>query len=147
MRALTIRQPWAALIAHADKRIENRVWPTSYRGPLLIHAGKSIDRRAMEHPPVAAEVRRLREKGIQLELGAVIAVAQLSGCHSPDGFCTRWSAPGQFHFELDDDVLALPLPVPWTGRLQLWHPPAELVARIRPQLSDEQAAQLPEVSA
>ncbi|MFI8992155.1 ASCH domain-containing protein [Streptomyces antimycoticus] len=137
MRALTIRQPWAALIAHADKRIENRVWPTSYRGPLLIHAGKSIDRTALKHPPVAAEVRRLRDQGIQLELGAVIAVAQLSGCHQPDGVCTRWSAVGQFHFELSH-VAALPLPVPCTGRLQLWFPSAELLDRIRPQLGDFQ---------
>lgn len=36
MRALTIRQPWAAAITYADKRVENRVWPTSYRGYLEV---------------------------------------------------------------------------------------------------------------
>lgn len=45
-KCLTICQPYAALIMLPDsheraKRVENRGWPTSYRGPLLIHAGKS----------------------------------------------------------------------------------------------------------
>src|SRR3954462_15938308 len=44
MRALSVRQPWASLIAHGHKLIENRSWCTSYRGPLLIHAGQSVDR-------------------------------------------------------------------------------------------------------
>ena len=46
MKAITICQPYADLICLPDddsraKRVENRTWPTKYRGPLLIHAGKS----------------------------------------------------------------------------------------------------------
>jgi hypothetical protein len=41
VKALTICQPYAELIARGQKRVENREWPTRYRGPLLIHAGKS----------------------------------------------------------------------------------------------------------
>jgi hypothetical protein len=41
MRALTILQPWAEMIARGVKRIENRTWRTSHRGPLTTHAGKS----------------------------------------------------------------------------------------------------------
>lgn len=41
MKALTICQPWAWAIAAGHKHVENRTWPTSYRGPLAIHAGKS----------------------------------------------------------------------------------------------------------
>lgn len=41
MKALTIRQPWASLIAHGVKTIETRSWSTKYRGPLAIHAGKA----------------------------------------------------------------------------------------------------------
>lgn len=40
MRALTIRQPWAQLIALGIKWIETRSWATKYQGPVLIHAGK-----------------------------------------------------------------------------------------------------------
>jgi len=41
VRALTVRQPWASLIACGVKTIETRSWSTKYRGPLLIHAGKA----------------------------------------------------------------------------------------------------------
>lgn len=46
IRALTIKQPWASLIAAGEKRVENRSWTTRYRGPVAIHAGKGIDRGA-----------------------------------------------------------------------------------------------------
>lgn len=39
--ALTVCQPWAWAIMDGPKRWENRSWSTNYRGPLLIHAGKS----------------------------------------------------------------------------------------------------------
>jgi hypothetical protein len=42
MPALSIRQPWAWLIVNGFKDIENRDWPTKFRGPLLIHAGKKL---------------------------------------------------------------------------------------------------------
>lgn len=41
MKALTICQPYAELIARGEKVIENRTWPTSFRGQFFIHAGKS----------------------------------------------------------------------------------------------------------
>ena len=40
LKALTVSQPFADLIADGTKFVENRVWSTSYRGPLAIHAGK-----------------------------------------------------------------------------------------------------------
>ena len=42
MKALTLTQPWAALVAIGAKHIETRSWATSYRGPLAIHAAKGI---------------------------------------------------------------------------------------------------------
>lgn len=42
MRALTLHQPWASLIAVGAKSIETRSWRTNYRGPLAIHAGKRV---------------------------------------------------------------------------------------------------------
>lgn len=38
MKALTLHQPWATLVAAGVKRIETRSWSTKYRGPLAIHA-------------------------------------------------------------------------------------------------------------
>ena len=40
MKALTLHQPRASLVALGVKTIETRGWSTTYRGPLLIHAGK-----------------------------------------------------------------------------------------------------------
>lgn len=48
MKVLTIKQPWATLIMQGNKRFEFRGWQTKYRGDLLIHAGKSIDKEAMK---------------------------------------------------------------------------------------------------
>jgi len=38
MKALTIKQPWASLIAHGIKDIENRTWKTNFRGRIYIHS-------------------------------------------------------------------------------------------------------------
>jgi hypothetical protein len=38
MKALSIKQPWASLIAHGIKNIENRTWRTKFRGRIYIHA-------------------------------------------------------------------------------------------------------------
>lgn len=44
MKALSILQPWAWLIVHGHKNIENRRWSTRERGRILVHAGKSYSR-------------------------------------------------------------------------------------------------------
>jgi hypothetical protein len=43
MKALSIRQPWAWLIVHGHKDIENRTWTTTFRGRFLVHAGRTFD--------------------------------------------------------------------------------------------------------
>lgn len=44
MKTLSIRQPWANLIVHGIKDIENRSWRTNYRGRVLVHAPAKADR-------------------------------------------------------------------------------------------------------
>ena len=41
---LSVRQPWASLIVHGIKAIENRAWSCAYRGRIVIHAGKTWGR-------------------------------------------------------------------------------------------------------
>lgn len=48
LKALSINQPWAWLIANGYKRVENRDWNTKYRGWFLIHAGLRIDHAAYD---------------------------------------------------------------------------------------------------
>lgn len=67
MKALTISQPYASLIASGEKWVENRRWGTSYRGPLAIHAGKGTQYVT-------------RDQLQDFPNGGVIAVAQLIAC-------------------------------------------------------------------
>lgn len=67
LRALSIRQPWAWAILHASKGIENRGWDgCSYRGPLLLHAGKGCTRA--EYASACAAIQLMRA---DMGLGAI----------------------------------------------------------------------------
>lgn len=48
MKVLTIKQPFASLIVEGLKEYEFRTWKTKYRGEFLIHAGKGVDKKAMD---------------------------------------------------------------------------------------------------
>lgn len=48
MKVITLKQPWATLVAEGLKKYEFRSWKFNYRGELLIHAGKGIDKDAMK---------------------------------------------------------------------------------------------------
>lgn len=130
MKALTVRQPWADAIAQPSrsfigpKRIENRTRQTHYRGPFLLHAGLSEDR--------AAAIPR--GAGWPDARGAVIAVAEITGCHRSDGrCCPEWGFDGVWHWELAD-VQTLLRPVPALGRLGLWTPDDDLVRAVKASL-------------
>ena len=80
MKAITICQPFAELIIRGVKPVENRVWRTDYRGPLLIHAGKSRDWLTLDSTQ-SVDV----DYGIPIDamaFGAVIGIATLTYCHS-----------------------------------------------------------------
>lgn len=47
MKAISLKQPWASMIARGDKTIETRTWPTKYRGDLLIVASKNPKRSGL----------------------------------------------------------------------------------------------------
>lgn len=82
MKAITIKQPWASLIALGEKKFETRSWQTKYRGPLAIHAGKSIDKDACEDSWIKGV---LTEHGItsykDLPTGVVLATVELVDCY------------------------------------------------------------------
>jgi len=83
MKALTICQPYAHLICLPDdddrrKRVENRTWPTNYRGPLLIHAGKSRQWLELNDAGDRDELYDLALEDMQF--GAIIGIANLRDC-------------------------------------------------------------------
>ncbi|HET9893736.1 MAG TPA: ASCH domain-containing protein [Streptosporangiaceae bacterium] len=161
--ALTVHQPWAAAIMWAGKNVENRTWPTKYRGPLLIHA-------ARKHPKWADYLIIRRISGIALgwldtrktpaatmdlarfwprntgSLGVILGVVDVVGCHldaecwhvndeSKVAFCTPWSVRDQYHWEFANPR-PFARPVPANGRQRLWKvTDPEAVAQVRTQLA------------
>ena len=71
MKVITIKQPWATLIAKGYKEYEFRTWKTKYRGDILIHAGKGIDKKAME---------QFKHLNLEYPAGRIIAKATITDC-------------------------------------------------------------------
>jgi len=133
MLALSIRQPWAWLIVHGPKRIENRAWPTRYRGPFLIHASKWWSRRIVSETLDALRLQGLLAEPAKtlgggpffpieqmaVETGGIVGRAVLVDCVTEHR--SSWFA-GPFGFVLADDVEPLPFR-PWRGELGLFRVP------------------------
>lgn len=137
MKAITIKQPWASLIALGEKRFETRSWQTKHRGALAIHAGKTVDKEACEDSWIRGV---LAEHGIvswkQLPTGVVLAMVDLVDCHKVGlrvGSVVCTSGPmiqgleyefgdyteGRYAWELTN-LKVLPEPIIAKGQLSLW---------------------------
>ncbi len=96
--ALSIKQPWAALIVHGLKTVEVRGWGTRLRGVVLIHASGTADERPQVWEGLPAEVSATA----QLR-GGLIGAAELVDCVSyrnRDAFAAdrprHWNRPEWF---------------------------------------------------
>lgn len=126
MKALTICQPYPWLILIGDKHVENRTWPTRYRGPLAIHAGKS--REWLD----AFDEDNATEAGYPLVFGAVVGICTLADCVHVDQINAgqlderfpqlihRDHVGGPYCWVLTD-VRRLVTPVPWRGAQGLFN--------------------------
>jgi hypothetical protein len=133
VKALSILQPWASLVAVGAKQYETRSWRTDYRGPIAIHASKRLGPRERDFCKHALVASACGSAGVddparQLPRGAVIATARLVAVHRTEDIRRRLTEEectfgfyddGRFAWELAD-VVALNHPVPATGMLGLW---------------------------
>lgn len=71
MKTITLKQPWASLIANGYKKYEFRTWKTNYRGPILIHAGKGIEKDALA---------RVKKYNLDFPAGRIIAKVNIIDC-------------------------------------------------------------------
>lgn len=71
MKVLTLKQPWATLVAEGIKKIEFRSWKTNYRGKILIHAGASIDKE---------ELKKFSNLNLKYPSKRIIAVVEIVNC-------------------------------------------------------------------
>lgn len=119
--ALSIRQPWAWLILHAGKDIENRTWPTRFRGRVLIHASKGMTRD--EYAMAWQFADSVRDQHIELppfeslERGGIVGEVEIVGCVVRS--TSEWFV-GYYGFELSNPK---PLPfMPCRGALGFFRP-------------------------
>lgn len=164
MKALTLTQPWASLVAVCEKQLETRSWSTRYRGPLLIHAAAGFagagGKRAAENlthlepfrSALMAAGQQAGEARIfsfgMLPLGAIVAkcdlldvietaeevdalregvdVGDLDGVRIERELAFGNFTPGRFAWVLAH-VERLAEPIPCTGALGLWTPPAHVI--------------------
>ncbi len=98
--ALSIRQPWAWLILHGGKDIENRNWESDFRGRVFIHASKGMTRE--EYAEGVEFARRVDRKLIvppfeKLPRGGIVGEVEITGCVTESG--SAWFV-GSYGFSL-----------------------------------------------
>jgi hypothetical protein len=142
MKAISLLQPWASLIACKAKTCETRSWRPAHLGPLAIHASARFPaefRKLCDEWPFCKYVMR------DLPLGAIVAVARLVKIETTDRWRERYvpnADPrldeecefgdyglGRYAWHLMD-VIALPAPIPCKGSLSLWTVPPDVEAQL-----------------
>jgi hypothetical protein len=98
IKALSLWQPWASLVAFRAKRIETRSWGTPYRGDVLICASASMNEEAREscfddHIEAVLEAHGIDpfDAPKALPRGCVVAVARLAECRQITRHEKDWS--------------------------------------------------------
>ncbi len=148
MKALSIIQPWASLIALGAKRIETRSWRTEYCGPVAIHASKRFPEDCgilcFDEPFRTVLSDYLREihgsRVAYLPTGSILATVDLVDClpvqsiHSGLFNENEWSfgdfSAGRFGW-IFENVKRLQRPIQCKGAQGLWTVPEEIEERLK----------------
>lgn len=146
MKALTILQPYAAMIALPDdnelaKRVENRTWATDYLGVLAIHAGMS--RKLIEPDATKSDLDVCGIPIAEMAFGAVVATARLAGCYALNNpvswrsalrlspwLATHPHVEGPICWVLRE-VHTLSTPIKYKGTQGLWTVPPEIAEQLK----------------
>ena len=119
MRCLTLWEPWATAIAVGLKQYETRSWGTRYRGPLAIHAGRTIDQEVLAH------AKTIYPDFPDPMPGAILCVVRLNDCRRmtepPNTDETFWGdfGSGRWGWQLDN-IVRLKQPLQVIGHQGLW---------------------------
>lgn len=147
MYVLTLKQPWAHLVVHGPKDIENRSWCNEVvtreligkKRPLLIHAAQSETKDYWAEAckeALAIDPELVLPERDAVVRGALIGVCRVTGVIKPKEWEPkrekRLRGPHRWHFEgqygwLLGDRAPLPSPIECKGRLQLWQLPKTLL--------------------
>jgi hypothetical protein len=134
-RILSVRHPWAYLIVHGIKDVENRGHEVAYRGPVLIQAGKTCPRRYVLEtledlvddgflaPAACPTFEQLRATA-----GHIIGQVELV-CVQQNPNSNRWSALEGWSWQLEH-AKVLCRPIPYSAMLGLLRCPAEIARAV-----------------
>ncbi|MDG9809498.1 MULTISPECIES: ASCH domain-containing protein [Pseudomonas] len=128
MKALSIKQPWAWLIIHGGKDIENRTWHTKFRGRFLVHASQGMTNKeycdGLEFAMRAGDVRLLRDFPTyqQMQRGGIVGSVEL--VDSVDHSDSSWYMGAKGFVLRDPQVLPF---IPYKGRLGFFDVPDEVL--------------------
>ena len=135
MKAITLTQPWASLVALQHKRYETRSWRTFHRGPLAIHAAKGWEYDDRKFAMEEHEAGRLPDI-YQLPLGAIVAVVEMAGCGRTEDIEDAMSELelrlgnfgfGRYAWKFASNVWVPDEPIPYRGAQGLWDFPDALL--------------------
>ncbi len=136
-KALSVRAPWWHFILHGGKDIENRDWPTNYRGSVLIHASKwwgttEVLLTMQEFGPLAerAGAPRVTMEQVRPYGGCIVGMVDIVGCVSASD--SPWFF-GDYGFQLANPV-AFREPVPCKGALGFFTVSPDVLERVRAQV-------------
>ena len=130
-KALSVRAPWAWAIMHG-KPVENRDWPTSFRGVIWLHQGKTWKQAEINEDwediqwMAQADGLVLPEPDANLmrsACGRIIGSVEVVDCVEthPSAFFV-----GKYGFVLRNPV-PLAVPIPFKGALSFFTVPATLI--------------------
>lgn len=145
MKAITLWQPWATLLAVGCKHMETRSWPTKYRGEILIHASKKPYSQVRKILPT--KDRRYIEDLLQIKYfngerniptGVIVGKAELAACVKiteafrsgmanirPEEFILGDFTTGRYAWVMKNPVL-FKEPIPAKGMQGLWNYDGEI---------------------
>lgn len=139
MKAISLWQPWASLMAMGLKKIETRHWSTSHRGPLLIHAAK---RKPKKHERIEIKIY-LTPFGIEpieydsLPYGSIVCQVNLKDCQQ----IAHENCPSKHELEywlgnydhgrwmwITDNLKRFRDPIPWKGCQRFFNVPDSVIS-------------------
>lgn len=122
MKAISIKQPWASLIVHGIKNIENRSWRTNFRGRVLIHASAShgrkfsVDLTDAQTKAAFATIAKETMFG-NMPFGSIIGSVEIVDC--VQNHPSIWADKVVYNWVLANPIL-FPEPILAKGKLSLW---------------------------
>ena len=126
MKAITVWQPWATLLATGQKHNETRSWKTSYRGEILIHAAKTDHSGILLHIPME-ELKHFQKAGVIIGKANLVDCFQIDEAYrrklqreNPAELAFGDYAIGRYAWVMADAIL-FNKPIPASGKQGLWN--------------------------